>query len=488
MNSMKTRMLVPLLVVLAVGLWSCTNDSTAPLPSEGAISGTIKDAGSGLALKGVSISIGGANGDVGTVVSDDQGAFNVKFSMDSVATITLRLSRDRYRDTSIAIQMFAGSSTTLSVSMVSVQAVSGTSGGTPQTIAFLNAVPAELSVYGVGGKETSVLTWQVRDSLGNPMDGLNPATISFSMLSPLGGGEYISPSSITTDASGSAAVTLNSGTKAGVVQVLATVATATRTIESSPVRIVIHGGFPDQAHFTISTPAFNFPALGIAGARHQISVLVGDKYSNPASPTAVYFRSSAGVIQGTISGAITTLDGQGTVDLISGNPEPIGPPYRAEAFGDGYHYVVARTLGQNGVVVQDSLYLLWSGGAMISRISPTTFNIPNAGSQAIVFNVEDILHHPLAEATAINVTATIPPPPVDGVQQNKVFLLFGDQGRVILPDVVFPGPGTTQFSMTVQDGSWGILDSAGTPVTITITVTGPNTVSPVTSTITGVVH
>ena len=485
---MKTRILFPLLVVMVVGLWSCTNDSTAPLPTEGAISGTIKDAGSGLPVKGVTVSVSGATGDVGAVVSDDNGVFTVKFSMDSVATITVRLSRDRYRDTTISMQMLAGSTTTLSILMSSVQAVSGGSGGTPQTIAFLSAVPAELSVSGVGGKETSVLSWQVRDSLGNPMDVLSPANITFSILSPLGGGEYISPTTISTDATGSAAVTFNAGTRAGVVQVEATVAVGSRVIQSSPVRMVIHGGFPDQAHFSIATPAFNFPALGIAGARHQISVLVGDKYSNPASPTAIYFRSSAGVIQGTTSGAITTVDGQGSVDLISGNPEPIGSPYRAEALGDGYHYVVARTLGQNGVPVQDSLFLLWSGGAMITGISPSTFNIPNAGSQTINFNVEDILHHPMAEGTAINITAEIPPPPVDGVQQNKVFLLFGDQGRIILPDVVFPGPGTTQFSMAVQDGSWGIVDSAGTPVSVTITVTGPNTVSPVTATITGVVH
>ena len=28
-----------------------------------------------------------------------------------------------------------------------------------------------------------------------------------------------------------------------------------------------------RAHFTIATPAFNFPALGVANKRHEISVL-----------------------------------------------------------------------------------------------------------------------------------------------------------------------------------------------------------------------
>ncbi len=487
---MKTRLLVPLLVVLAVGLWSCTNDATAPSATEGAISGTVKDRTSSVPLSGVTISVSGATGEVEAVTTDDKGAFSVKFTMDSVATITINLSRDRYRDTSISVPMVAGTKTTLNILMTSIQAVTGGSGsgsGSPQTIAFLSAVPAELSVYGVGGKESSVLSWQVKDSLGNPVDGANAATINFSILSPLGGGEYLSPTSVTTDASGSAAVAFNAGTKAGVIEVLATVTTSTRTIQSSPVRIVIHGGFPDQAHFTIAAAQFNFPALGIAGMRDQISVIVGDKYSNPASASSVYFRTTAGVIQGTISGAITTQDGQGSVDLISGNPMPVGPN-ADPVYGNGFHWVVARTLGQNGVAVQDSLLIVWSGGAMIEHINPTTFNIPNAGSQTITFVVDDINGNPLAASTAINVVATIPPPPTDGVQQNKVFLNFGDQGRVILPDTRSKGPGLTEFTMTLQDGSWGIIDSAGTPVNVSITVSGPNAPNPLTATISGVVH
>lgn len=487
---MKTRMLVPLLVVLSLALWSCNNDSTAPLPSEGAVSGTVKDNATGLPLQGVSVTLSGVSGDVSAVKTDDQGTFTVKFTVDSVAHVTVIFSRDRYRDTSVTVEVFAGTKASLNIGLSSSQAVSGSSGGTPQTITFLSASPSELSVYGVGGKETAILNWQVRDSLGNPVDAYHQATLTFTLSSTLGGGEYISPSTITTDASGSAAVTLNSGTRSGVVQVVASTTVGARTIQSEPVRMVIHGGFPDQAHFTIATPSFNFPALGIAGLRHQVSVLVGDKYSNPAAPSAVYFRSSAGVIQGTTSGAITTADGQGSVDLISGNPQPLATgTYATEPqYGPGYHWVVARTLGQSGVAVQDSLPLLWSGAALIWHIGPTTFNIPNAGSQTISFDVSDYLGHPLAQATVVNVTASIPPPPVDGVEQNKVFLIFGDNGQVVLPDAIFPADGITHFSMTVQDGTWGIVDSAGTPVNITIKVSGPNAQTPVTATVTGVVH
>ena len=483
---MKNRILVPLLVMVAMGVWSCSNDTTAPAAGEGAISGTVKDKTSGLALEGVSVAVSGNFASPPSVTTDASGAYTVKFTVDSIATVTITMSRDRYRDTTMTLQVFEGSTTKLNVLMSSIQSVSGGT-GTPQMIAFLSAAPPELSVSGVGGKETSVLSWQVRDSLGNPMDAFSPATINLSIVTPLGGGEYISPATIQTDATGSAAVTFNSGTRAGVVEILATVVSGTKTIQSSPVRLVVHGGFPDQAHFTIAAVEFNFPALGIAGMRDQISVIVGDKYSNPSSPSAVYFRTTAGVIQGTVSGAITTQDGQGTVDLISGNPLPMGSN-ADPVFGNGFHWVVARTLGQNGVAVQDSLLIVWSGGAIIENISPATFSIPNAGSTTINFTVDDINGNPLAAGTSINVVATIPPPPMDGVEQNKVFLIFGDQGRVTLPDTRSKGPGLTQFSMIVQDGSWGIVDAAGTPVNIAITVSGPNAVNPLTATITGVVH
>ena len=208
----------------------------------------------------------------------------------------------------------------------------------------------------------------------------------------------------------------------------------------------------------------------------------------PAAPSAVYFRTSAGVIQGTFGNAVTTKDGQGTVDLISGNPMPLGSA-AAPAFGDGYHYVVAETRGQNGVNVRDSLLLLWSGAGSISGIAPGSFDIPNKGSQSISFQVADGLGHPLAQGTRISVAATIPPPPVEGMEQNKVALQFGNQSNTVeLPDVITPGSGRTQFTMTLRDGSWGIVDSAGTPVTVTITVTGPNTPNSISASISGVVH
>jgi hypothetical protein len=137
-------------------------------------------------------------------------------------------------------------------------------------------------------------------------------------------------------------------------------------------------------------------------------------------------------------------------------------------------------------VVQDSILVLWSGYGSISNVSPTTFDIANAGTQSFSFRVADQLGHPLARGTTITFLATIPPPPNPNLQQNQVSVTFGNNGTVTLPDVIFPGAGATEFTAVLRDGTWSITDA--TPVTISILVSGPNTTGPVSYTFSGTVR
>jgi hypothetical protein len=181
----------------------------------------------------------------------------------------------------------------------------------------------------------------------------------------------------------------------------------------------------------------------------------------------------------------TDKNGFGTVNLYSGNPGPY-TVYAAPVYGDGYHYVVARTLGQGGTVVQDSTLMLWSGYGIISNVSPASFDIPNAGSQTFSFRVSDDLGHPLAAGTIISVSALIPPPPSEGIQQNQVTTAFGSNGSLRLSDVIFSGPGTTDFTFVLKDGTWSVTDP--TPVNIVINVTGPNVLGVIGYTFSGTVR
>jgi hypothetical protein len=475
---------------LTVVLFGCKSDQTAATTGEGVISGYIVDASSNARLQGVAVTAMTVSGSTLSATSDAEGMYSFTFGVDSTMNVTVTMKKTGYRDTSIVAQLKSGVVLTQNVSLTPVSIVGGgTTGGSglAQTIYFVGASQPEVCVYGVGGKETTIMSWEVRDSLGLPIDESHAVNLTFGLLGAINGGEYVSPVVLKTNASGQAHMTFNAGIKSGVVQVFATTTVNGRTITSGPVKVVVTGGFPDQAHFTISTSRINFPALNVANLRNPISVLVGDKYSNPASPSAVYFSSTAGVIQGGVNGTVTSSDGQGTVDLISGNPAPLGS-YAVSGWGDGYVRVTAKTLGQGGVAVQDSIIMLWSGPGMVSNVSPATFNIPNGGSQTITFQVSDYLGHPLAAGTRIMVSASIPPPSTEGVKQNQVFLQFGNQGVVEMPDVYVAGPGTTQFTCVIRDGTWDIDDAAGTPVNLMIAVTGPNTPSPLGLTVGGVVH
>ena len=219
-----------------------------------------------------------------------------------------------------------------------------------------------------------------------------------------------------------------------------------------------------------------------------ISVLVGDKYSNPAAPSAVYFRSTAGVIQGGVSGMVTSKDGQGTVDLISGNPAPLGVLLGTSA---GETAIIALRRRPSVRVVSPCRTASFCSGAVpgtISDVTPSDVRYPERGSQVDFLPGLGLSGSSARRRYQNHGGRAIPPPPSEGVKQNQVFLQFGNAGVVELPDVIVSGPGTTQFTCIVSDGSWDIADTSGTPVNVMISVTGPNTPNQLGMSIGGVVH
>jgi predicted small secreted protein len=463
---MKTLSVVAALLAAALSLVACNEDTGTVQPGAGeaVVEGTVTDALTDLPVVDVSVSAAGQS----TLTTAD-GAYSLKFTVDSITTVTVSFAKSGYRDTLLIVQVRSNERRTVPMRLVSSRTVVGGT-GIAQTIAFRGATPDEVSVYGVGGTETSLLAWEVRDSLGQPIDGDHAVDLSFSVVNGPGGGEYVSPSVVRTGLSGQAYTTLNAGTRSGVTQILASATVGGRSITSSPIRVIINGGFPVQSHFSIAATNYNFPGMDWMGRTLAVSILVGDVYSNPVAPnTAVYFRSSAGVVQPSV---FTNEDGQGTVNLISGNPHPFGVYAAAAPLDTAYHYLVARTVGQGGVTVTDSILVLWSGRSQISNVTPTSFAIPNGGSQSFNFVVSDRYLHPLSPGTEIIVSASVPPPPDPNTPMNQVQLGFGVGGKVVLEDYLFRGPGSTDFSFQLSDGATNI--NQATIVTISINVKSPN--------------
>ncbi len=489
----KTFCWISLVAAMGAFAVSCNNNnssSTGAQAGRGSVTGIVTDATSSSPLAGVTVSAQPLGSGATSVTTSATGSYSFTFTIDSTSSVQLAFHLSGYRDTSIVALLQSNQpATVVNVALARRSQITGGGGsGIAQTIAFLGATPTAIAVKGVGGSETTTLTWEVRDSLGLPVDISHAIQLTFTIANGPGGGEFLSPSVVTTNSNGQAIMTLSSGVRAGVVQVVATGTVASGTVSTSPVRVVINGGFPDQTHFTVAAHFYNLPILGTMGVHSPITVLVGDRWSNPVAPgTAIYFSSTAGVIQPTV---FTNADGQGSADLISGNPSPLGshaaPVNGLRPSGDGYHYIAAKTVGQGGSTVLDSILVLWSGASIISGFAPTTFNIPNAGSQTFTFTVADVLGHPLSAGTTIAVIAAIPPPPDPTATQNQVIVTFGLNGSLVLNDVLVPGPGTTQFSCRLSDGNTVLVDSAGTRTTLTVFVNGAN--GQATFTIDGLVH
>ncbi len=322
--------------------------------------------------------------------------------------------------------------------------------GDPVSIYLASQSVPSIGVKESGSIETAKLIFEVQDSAGVPVDLDHSVNVNFRLGASPGGGALLSPAIVTTNNFGQAEVNLTSGTKAGVVQIIATINLGSKKIISKPVSISIHGGLPDEAHFSIAPQLLNFPGYDISGLQDGMTAYVGDKYANPVKEkTSIYFTSTGGIIEGS---ALTNEIGIGSVNLISADPRPSDP-----LLGKGFAKVTATTSDENYNQISSSVYVLFSGTPQVS-VTPTSFSIPNGGAQQFNYVVSDQNGNPLSSGTNISVS----------VQGENV----GAQGdlSVQLPDT--QSRGWTQFSFTVYDTA-DTLDVIK-PVSIKISSDGPN--------------
>ena len=406
-----------------------------------------------------------------------EGDYYFEFTLDTTQelSVTLTVKKEGYKDISpLSFSVRAGNTypvPTFILELDTTTTIGGGGGGTPpgsgmpQTIAFIGPQTIDLKVYGVGGTETAIIVYEVRDSLGFPISLSRRDTVDFALEGPpVLGGAYVSPAWAITNASGRVATTVNSGTIAGVVQIVASLHRESdgKVVTSTPTRVVINAGLPDQQHFSIGPAQFNFAAYNWIGRTNNITVQVGDKYSNPVHQgTAVYFNTTGGIIT---AARYTDIKGQAVATLYSGNPLP---DYNAPGFGPGYAWVYAQTIGENGIVVKDSVIILFSGLANIT-VNPTAINVARGGSQTFAVNISDQNGNPLAPGTRITTTIEFSPP--EGTNwAAKVGGLPDDP----LGDYLFRGPGRTDFVLTVVDATPGGTPDV-MPVVVKIAVSGAN--------------
>lgn len=447
--------LFPAVLIVAV---SCKKDEPTSASTVARLLGTVRDSLTNAVISNAAVQLS-----YGTTIVNGQtnplGVYSLSTDLGSSTTTqgVLQISKATYNTTVLNVSVVPGATSTYDAKLYRDTSINiGATGqsGLPNTIAFVGTSTTQLAVFGVGGLETSIITYEVRDSLGVPISDTNADTVFFLLTGP-GGGAYVAPQVVVTNAAGRASTTVNSGTVSGTIQLIAQLYRDAdgRLIRSTPVRLLVHGGLPDQAHFSLGANPYNVPGFYIIGATSSITALVGDQYGNPVAPnTAVYFTTTQGVIS--TSTGFTNTTGFATVTLYTGRPLAV----------NGIGTVTARTIGAGSVTISDNIPVLFSGRAYIDSLrvlggGPLTVD---ATTQATVaFRVYDERYNPLAAGT--NITAEI------NGGASAIASKVTPTGN--LPDVI--SPFWTDFRIVVSKDLTASPPTNG-PFTLVISVSGPN--------------
>ncbi len=202
------------------------------------------------------------------------------------------------------------------------------------SIEFVSADPQVVVLRGAGGQETSVVSFIVKDSGGNPVAGSQEVRLT---LSGPNGGEYIGPTPGVTSlevgtVSGIATTILHSGTIPGPATITAIVVDDPSLSTSSGV-IAIGGGVPSAGHFDVSISVFNLEGLYMSGVESEFQVRLADRYGNYniLEGTSVSFYSECGAIDRSVS---LNSVGEGAVTFRTQTPEPEDVEIRSGAEAD----------------------------------------------------------------------------------------------------------------------------------------------------------
>jgi hypothetical protein len=255
----------------------------------------------------------------------------------------------------------------------------GSTSGYAKSIVLVDPL-AKRSIYvqgsggaGSGRPTTAPLEFIAYDSLNRPVDANHAVLMQFGFQGE-NFGATIQRNSGLTDAAGSFTTVVESGSHSGVPYVIAYAIVNGDTIKSGLVQILISSGFADPSRFSVSAEKLNFPGMQWDGLIDVVRVQPGDRFGNPVPQnTPVWFYCAHGVVQ--TENAYTDING-----IILQNYYSNGTRPRVEATGDhrfpgetdGFTYVKARTMGEAGQNIWDSLRVLWTG----SPIYP--FNSPGA--------------------------------------------------------------------------------------------------------------
>lgn len=387
------------------------------------------------------------------------------------------------------------------------------------SITFVNANPTNIALKGMGGIETSVVTFQVKDELGNPKAN---ETVNF-ILNTTVGGLTLTPTSASSNESGYVSTTVQAGTVGTPVRVTARLA-SNSNIATQSEQLMVSTGIPDQDSFSLSVKTFNPEAFKIDGVKVPVTVHAADRFNNPVPDgTSIYFTTESGGIEpgcSTSNGACTVnwtsqgdrpVDGRATVTAVAIGEESFldnngnGVFDDADTFSDlpeafqdwnengvkdlsepinDFNFNGTYDVGDgayNGLLCKDTtrcsptsqtLHVRASGVIVMSTsdahivVSPNPISVPVKGSVGITVQVWDLNGNTMPAGTTIAITSSIGT--LAGTTNWKV-ASTADPGptviNVLLQGGDTDGSGALMVKVTTPGGT--ITEHAPVPVTVT---------------------
>lgn len=280
-----------------------------------------------------------------------------KAVISSPVTTVNGVATTSYIDKGCGAPDLVTASTTLAGATTSQTGTVNVERALPGQLAFVSALPQNISLKGTGGagrQESSVVVFKLRDPNGNPVSG---QPISFA-LSTTVGGLRLSADTATTGADGTASTIVFGGTVNTPVRVIASIPgskdSAAQIITTVSDQLVVSTGVPDQNSFSLSTAIYNVEGMEYDGCPapfgSNVTVRLADHFNNPAPDgTAVSFTAEGGSIDAScLTGLVSTtltdgsviqqkgIPGACTVRFCAANPRP----------ADGRVTVLAYALGE----------------------------------------------------------------------------------------------------------------------------------------------
>ncbi len=218
-------------------------------------------------------------------------------------------------DTITATSSISGANLTASVDIALVVPDTG-------SIEFVSAEPDVIALAGSANSQlpsTSLVTFLVKDEIGNPVSGEN---VDFSLTTTVGG-LSIAPASSVTNSEGLVTVIITSGSVSTSVRVKATVNANGTEIFAQSSELVISTGLPDQNSFSISAEYWNPEAWNYDGEEVSITVRAADHFNNPVPDgTTIYFTAEGGAIEPSCQTGAGGVPGVCSVTWRSQDPRP----------------------------------------------------------------------------------------------------------------------------------------------------------------------